>query len=83
MELGMAIWMELGMVFGGVLEGFFGPKINAKNNLEKNVREPFCSVKTNTDWMLALSQEKNFRAKIDEKLHVLGEFYLEGIFGGL
>ena len=62
-------WSRPGMAFE-VFGRFFRPKIHAKNNLKKNVQERICMVKTNTESMLALSQEKAFRAKIDEKMHV-------------
>ena len=45
----------------------FGSQIHAKSNMKKNVREPFCTVKTNTKSMSALLLQRLFEAKIDEK----------------
>ena len=56
--------------FSRVFGRFFGPQIHAKSNLKKNVREPFCIVKTNTKSMSALLLQRLFEAKIDEKSFV-------------
>ena len=54
----------------------------AKSNLKKNVREPFCTVKTNTKSMFALLQQSIFRAKIDEKSHVCWDIDFGAVFKG-
>ena len=73
---------SLGYGFWEVFGWFLGPKIHAKSDAKKNVREPFWLVKTNVLLMSALLQEKGFRAKIDEKLHVFGKLVFERILGG-
>ena len=78
----VSIFEGFGPRFGRVLGRFFGPKMHAKSDLKKSVREPFCIVKTNTKSMLALLQRMAFRAEIDEKLYVFCEYDFAGILGG-
>ena len=77
-----SIFEGLGPRFGRVFGRFFCPKMYAKSNLKKNVREPFCTVKTNTKSMLALLQQSIFRAKIDEKSHVFWDIDFNSFLGG-
>ena len=61
---------------------FFGSQIHAKSNMKKNVREPFCTVKTNTKSMSALLLQRLFEAKIDEKSHVCWNIDFGGVLEG-
>ena len=65
-----SIFGSPGHGFWEVFGWFFGPQIHAKSNLKKNIREPFCIVKTNTKSMSALLLQRLFEAKIDEKSFV-------------
>ena len=62
-----SIFGSPGHGFREVFGSFFGPQSHSKSNLKKNVREPFCTVKTNTKSMSALLLQRLFEAKIDEK----------------
>ena len=70
------------MVFNRFLDGFFGSQIHAKSNMKKNVREPFCTVKTNTKSMSALLLQRLFEAKIDEKSFVCWNIDFGGVLEG-
>ena len=64
-----SILSGFGHRFSKVFGRFFGHQIHAKSNLKKNVRDPFCIVKTNTKSMLALATSSKNRTKIGEKSH--------------
>ena len=66
------------LVFGR----FFGPKMHAKSDLKKSVRQAKSIGKTNTKSMSALLQQSIFRAKIHEKSHVFWDIDFEGILDG-
>ena len=50
--------------------------------MKKNVREPFCTVKTNTKLMSAFWQQNIFRTKIDEYRMFFGSSILGGFWKG-
>ena len=77
-----SIFKGFGPRFGRVFGKFFGPKIHSESHLKKSVRQAKNIVKTNRKSMSAVLQQSIFRAKIDEKSHVLGDIDFGWILGG-
>ena len=71
-----------GPCFGRVFDRFFGPKMHAKSDVKKRVRQAIRIGKTNTKSMSALLQQRVFRAEIDEKSHVFRIVDFEKILEG-
>ena len=73
---------RLGGGFGLVFGRFSGPKIHAKSDLKKSVRQAKSIGKTNTKSMSALLRQRLFRAKIAEKSHVCWDIDFGGVLEG-
>ena len=57
-----SVFSWLGLRFGRFFGRYFEPNMDAKKNLKKSAREPFCIGKTNTKSMSALLQQRDFQA---------------------
>ena len=81
-----SIFKGFGRRFGRVFDRFFGPKMHAKSDLKKSVRQAKSIGKTDTKSMSALLRQKFFRTKIAEKSHVCWDIdfgsVLEGFWRG-
>ena len=77
-----SIFKGFGPCFGKVFDRFFGPKIHAKSDLKKSVRQAKSIIKTNTKSMSALLRHRVFRAKIAEKSHVFWTLDFDRVLGG-
>ena len=73
---------RLGGGFGLVFGRFSGPKIHAKSDLKKSVRQAKSIGKTNTKSMSALLRQSLFRIKIAEKSHVCWNIVFRGVLDG-
>ena len=62
-----------------VLEWFLGPKIHAKSETKKSVRQAKSIVKTILQSMSALLEQTHFRMKIREELYVFWKVDLKDI----
>ena len=80
--LSASILEEFGYRLGKLFRRFFEPKMHAKSDVKKSVRQAICIGKTNTKSMSAFMQQHAFRAKIDENSHVFRDIDFEGILGG-
>ena len=70
----VSILRGFGPGFGRVFDRSFRSEMDAKSDLKKSARQAKSIGKTNTKSMSALSRQKVFRAKIDEKSHVFWDF---------
>ena len=77
-----SIFNGFGPRFGKVFDRFFGPKMRAKSDLKKSVRQAKSIGKTNTKSMSALLRQRLFRAKIVEKSHVCRDIVFGGVLQG-